>query len=180
MTTYSEKVRARDGKLEDKLVFGFSALTLLIAAILLYSLYGHPQADFTAVPKPIRAALTSLSNAGEEIQMVRAIEGRIPSVDELSELGIQPFSSTHLESLIQFHWAQVTTCYVGQTQIKTHRYFIKLELPNGAGEPKSPLWYYDEQNNLSNIDLKTLCFDTTIHWHSAATINKIYENKHDH
>ncbi|MCH2159925.1 MAG: hypothetical protein MK096_14250 [Oleiphilaceae bacterium] len=180
MKIHSETVLARDGKLEDKIVFGFSLLTLLTAAALLYALYGHQHSDFTAIPKPIRAALTSLSNAGEEIQIIREIEEYIPSIDSLSELGIAPFTPSALSTQIQFSWEQVSSCYVGTSVIGTKQYFVKLELPDLIDQPAKAYWFADAENQKSRAELKQLCIDSTITWHSAATFDNINTKTHAH
>lgn len=171
MNAYVETVGPKDGKLEDKLVFGGAILILLCAASLLYWLYPPQNHQFQAIPKPIRATLTALSNAGEELQILQEFEDSYPSLSSIKSMDISPFSGTTLMNAPEFNWGHDSNCYIGQSLLDKQIIQIRLELPNvSTKQSPTTYWRYLSRNDIPVIQLSEYCQSSLGDWRPTETL----------
>jgi bacterioferritin (cytochrome b1) len=114
-----EHIPSWNGKHEDKIVLSAILVILLVATALLWLRYQENVNHSTVIPKAITQSLTELSNASEEIAILQSLEGFVPSLNELKDLGIAPFSPERLKNKLQFHWQQFNHCFVATTSTKS-------------------------------------------------------------
>lgn len=181
MANYTETIPPRDGKLEDKIVFGGILLIMLAAAFLLFALYPPQADDFVAIPKPIRASLTALSNAGEELSMIQEIEGAPPTLASIREMRISPFVESGLKTTVRFEWTQDGNCLLGQSLIWDERIFlIRLDLA-APGTNYSPQIYWQELAKASPTETPVkYCHSPASEWQLVSAINQAVRDRHDH
>lgn len=111
---------------EDRLVFSLIAAILLVAALLLQWLYPAQSRIDNRVPQSLRHDLTALGNAAEEILMLREVEGGMPSLAQLVEMGIAPFAGNGLDSAPKVEWRQFEGCIIGKTYDSESAYQMRL------------------------------------------------------
>lgn len=169
---FIEVVQTNDGQQEDRIVFGGLFVMLLSAALLLSYLYPGIDNDFVPIPKALRASLTSLSNAGEEIAILREFENHYPSIEELKSAAVEPFSSVQLKQALAITWQHQGNCYLGTASDGEHDYQLRLRLDNAVQPVQWRVITHEvnaHKHTLADIVDASCQSDASV-WHSAATL----------
>lgn len=179
---FVEVVPPANGKREDRIVFSLCIGILALAASLMLWLYPSSNTQFVAVPKPVLASLTALSNAGEELMLLRDIEGQTPELLNLAAMGIAPFSASSLKHSLKLSWAQQGDCFIGITEQSIQgqpSYLLRLRLDKQQASsewraldehtPPSPTAETDIETE-TRAKLANWCQDDSEQWHNSATL----------
>ncbi|MEM9605195.1 MAG: hypothetical protein AAGA11_20195 [Pseudomonadota bacterium] len=120
---------------EDRAVFGGVAALALVSALLFLGLYPAMDSPDERVPARLRADLTALAVAAEEVSLLRELEGVEPSLDRLVAQGVAPFAVTSGTARTPVQWLAFEQCFMGQLQTTEATYLMRLEWPAAGGAP---------------------------------------------
>ena len=95
-STFTETVPPWNGQKEDKVVFSLALFIIVLAALLLWMRQPAETKKAPVLPAELRQVVTELSIAVEEIQMLQSLEGVHPSLSNLADMGIAPFTDSAL------------------------------------------------------------------------------------
>ena len=155
-----EIIPPADGKKEDKIVLSCIVAVVLTASSLLFWLYPQKSNHKPAIPQGMHAHLTSLANATDEITMMSEMGEKFPSLSELVNFDIAPFTQQTIGNLSVVSWQQVGHCFIGETHINQVDYQMRLIVGDTSGS--SITWRVARPDALEE-----LCSMQTDHtWHS--------------
>lgn len=177
---FVEVVPPANGKREDRIVLSLCIAILALAASLMLWLYPSSNTQFLVVPRPVLASLTALSNAGEELLLIKDIEGETPELLNLAAMGLAPFSASSLKHSLKLSWAQQGDCFIGLTDAPNPdqpSYLLRLRLDKQQAitewrrldEHASPSPHGDTETK-TKTELVNWCQDGTEQWHNSATL----------
>lgn len=63
--------------------------------------------------------MMSLTNAAEELSLIRELEGRIPNLETIESMGIAPFTKDLLAQSEPLQWLQYKECFI--TVVNDHQ-----------------------------------------------------------
>ena len=167
-----EVIRPADGIVENRIVLLSVISILVFASSLMFWLYPVQKSNEVLIPKGLHAHLTSLSNAADEITMMMELDMGVPTLSDLVDLEIAPFTPNAIQSLPDIVWKQTNQCFVGDTHIKQSHYQIRL--------------IFDESNQASTgwriadqLSLSELCsLSDTTQWRESNAINQTHLHSH--
>ncbi|USD67272.1 hypothetical protein [Vibrio sp. SCSIO 43136] len=125
---YIEVISPADGKREDKVVLSTIAILFVIAAVLIVTIYRHDNIKISHIPKGLQQHLTSLSNSAEELILLSSIDGKTPTLDDLIDMGIEPFTPPLVSTLESVSWQQQRNCFLGSVSVGENQYQLRLSL----------------------------------------------------
>lgn len=171
--TFTEVVPPWNNRIEDRLVFSLVAVILIIASALMLWLYPSQNEADKRVPKPLLHDLTALGIAAEEILILQDLEGEVPAVAELVEMGITPFASDGLSDANSISWTQQEACIVGTKTIDSADFQLRLLWLNPDQPPGYELnWrQLDGQQTTTNLCTNDSGWNTVLN-----RIDKGHEN----
>ncbi|MFC3149794.1 hypothetical protein ACFOEK_02005 [Litoribrevibacter euphylliae] len=177
-----EEVTPWNGKLENRFVFLTLCLMFSLAVILLHWLYPSKNTERVKIPNEIRQQLTSLSNAAEEILLLKELEGTQPSLQSLQDMGIAPFSQIQLASMAELEWFQKPNCFIGFGQLNKddnqfpEKYFqLQLSFKQSPANLTSATHGHDH-NQASSTEQSVQPYYTSWRFLESTEFKSVFEN----
>jgi len=144
-----EIIPPADGKKEDKIVLSCIVAVVLTASSLLFWLYPPKSNHKPTIPQGMHAHLTSLANATDEILMMSEMGEKFPSLSELVNFDIAPFTQQNIGNLSVVSWQQVDHCFIGETHINQVDYQMRLIVGDTSGA--SIAWRVAQPDTLEEL-----------------------------